>query len=101
MFGWVLGDYYYYHHRASSSSASKEPIYLIKTAWGGQDLAVDFRPPKSGEGNYANVKPSFYGHRFRDMADGVQQGLDAMPSIIPNYNATIGYQLAGFVWFQG
>lgn len=108
MFGWVLGDAMAAATATSSPSDTdgkrhnkSEPIYLIKTAWGGEDLAVAFRPPRSGEGNYPDIKPSFYGHRFRDMATGVQEGLDDMPNIIPNYNATIGYQISGFVWFQG
>ena len=37
MFGIEMGDYF------------KEPVLLIKTAWGGQSLAVDFRPPSAGE----------------------------------------------------
>jgi len=35
-FGLVMGDYF------------KEPVLLIKTAWGGKSLFVDFRPPSSG-----------------------------------------------------
>ena len=35
-FGFVLGDFY------------KEPVLLIKTAWGGKSLYEDFRPPSSG-----------------------------------------------------
>ena len=34
-FGWVMGD------------ALDEPVLLIKCAWGGKSLAVDFRPPSS------------------------------------------------------
>ena len=35
-FGHVMGDYF------------EEPVLLIKTAWGGKSLYVDFRPPSSG-----------------------------------------------------
>jgi alpha-galactosidase len=35
-FGWVLGDYY-----------TNLPVLLIKTAWGGKSLHVDFRPPRA------------------------------------------------------
>lgn len=52
-FGWVLGDDYYCH--------CGKPIFLLKTAWGGRDLAIDFRPPSSGKGNYSGVHPSKYG----------------------------------------
>jgi len=95
MFGWELGD------ALANRSDVDEPIYLIKTAWGGRDLAVNFRPPRSGEGDYSGVLPSQYGQNYRDMAEGVQEGLEAMSSIIPGYNTTIGYQISGFCWFQG
>ena len=36
-FGKVLGD------------ALEEPVLLLKIAWGGQSLAVDFRPPSAGK----------------------------------------------------
>eukprot|EP00977_Amphora_coffeiformis_P000362 scaffold98_cov172-Amphora_coffeaeformis.AAC.16 len=93
MFGWALGDAF--------ASQADEPIYLIKTAWGGRDLAVNFRPPRSGEGGYSGVRPSQYGQNYRDMVEGVEQGLEAIASIIPGYNETIGYQISGFCWFQG
>lgn len=48
-FGWVMGD------------AMDETIVIIKAAYGGRSLAIDFRPPMSGEGNYPKVKPSHYG----------------------------------------
>ncbi len=35
-FGWVMGD------------AIDAPVLIIKCAWGGKSLAVDFRPPSSG-----------------------------------------------------
>ena len=28
--------------------ALDEPVLIIKTAWGGKSLAVDFRPPSAG-----------------------------------------------------
>ena len=40
-FGWVLGD------------ALEEPVLLIKCAWGGKSLAVDFRPPSAGRPPYS------------------------------------------------
>mmetsp|Transcript_26535 Transcript_26535/g.73243 ORF Transcript_26535/g.73243 Transcript_26535/m.73243 type:complete len:415 (+) Transcript_26535:100-1344(+) len=90
-----------------------EIIYLIKTAWGGKSLAVDFRPPASGQGPYDDddVKPSDYGTKYRQMVQEIRAGLDDLPNIIPhNYkNAPKGdddddndkYEILGFVWFQG
>ena len=40
-FGWVVGD------------ALDEPVLLIKCAWGGKSLAVDFRPPSAGMPPYS------------------------------------------------
>src|SRR6056300_1001239 len=51
-FGWVIGDHF---------CDCKKPIFLLKTAWGGRDLAIDFRPPSSGKGNYTDVHPVKYG----------------------------------------
>jgi len=52
MFGWTVGD-----------ALVDEPVLLIKTAWGGKDLAIDFRPPASGQGSFGKVKPIKYGWR--------------------------------------
>ncbi len=71
-FGFVMGDYF------------KEPVLLIKTAWGGKSLYVDFRPPSSG----GQVGP-FY----TKMVEEVRAAL-----------AELGdqkYEMAGFVWQQG
>ena len=51
-FGWVVGDAFH---------ECNKPIFLLKTAWGGRDLAIDFRPPSSGKGNYRHVHPVHYG----------------------------------------
>ena len=39
-FGHIMGDYY------------DEPVLLIKTAWGGKSLALNFRPPSAGKPNF-------------------------------------------------
>jgi hypothetical protein len=89
MFGVTVGDVY------------DEPVYLIKTAWGGRDIAVDFRPPSSGEGNYEGIKPSHYGWQYRMMIDEINQGLEAIQQVVPGYDPQVGYEIAGLVWFQG
>lgn len=50
MFGWTLGDALREKH--DSQQQQQQPILLLKTAWGGRDLAVDFRPPSAGTGPY-------------------------------------------------
>ncbi|MDP6543186.1 MAG: sialate O-acetylesterase [Phycisphaerae bacterium] len=92
--------------------ALDEPILIIKTAWGGKSLAVDFRPPSAGA-----YKPSAkekergkvptkekVGHYYREMIKFVRTTLKNAESIrkaVPNYDAKKGYELAGFIWFQG
>ena len=85
-------------------------VILIKAAWGGRDLAVDFRPPSSGEGSYLvdyfhptqeMVKPSAYGGTYRDMVSEITKGLENIHLYYPNYNAAEGYDLAAMIFFQG
>jgi hypothetical protein len=88
MIGWALGD------------ALDERVLLIKTAWGGRSLAVDFRPPSSGEGNYSNVKPVTYGWEYRIMIQNIVECLDKIAPLYYN-DEQQSYELSGFVWFQG
>jgi alpha-galactosidase len=70
-----------------------EPILLIKTAWGGKSLHADFRPPSAtseGAGKY-----------YALMIDHVKRVLADPKKIVPTYDPKEGYELAGFVWFQG
>ena len=66
-------------------------VLLIKTAWGGKSLHKDFRPPSSG----GEVGPY-----YTRMLNEVQQSLNDLPKDFPGYNNR-GYEIAGFVWFQG
>jgi hypothetical protein len=71
----------------------KGPILLVKTAWGGKNLHTDFRPPSAsseGAGTY-----------YIKMVDHVKKVLADPKKTVPDYNAKDGYELAGFVWFQG
>jgi hypothetical protein len=79
----------------------QKPILLLKTAYGGRDLAIDFRPPSSGVGNYSGVKPMHFGWQYRDMIATILDGLAHISTLIPQYDEEAGYELAGFVWFQG
>ncbi len=71
----------------------KGPILLIKTSWGGKSLHTDFRPPSAssdGAGTYYTL-----------MIDHVKKVLADPAKVVPTYNPKEGYELAGFVWFQG
>lgn len=77
-----------------------EPILLIKDAWGGKSLKVDFRPPSGGE--LADKKPKEEPGKFYNLLiEHVREVLADPKKVYPNYNAKEGYELAGFVWFQG
>jgi hypothetical protein len=71
-FGMVMGEYF------------QEPVLLIKTAWGGKSLFVDFRPPSSG----GQVGPY-----YKKMVEEVRAALAALEEE--------KYELAGFYWQQG
>lgn len=106
-FGFAMGDRF------------DEPVLLIKTAWGGKSLFRDFRPPSAGipdvevltsqlikerkrqpEKTLNEVKAS-YGFYYRKMINEVEESLANIGDFVPSYNAEIGYEVTGFVWFQG
>ncbi|MDY3563066.1 hypothetical protein R5W23_004565 [Gemmata sp. JC673] len=78
-FGHVLGDHF------------ENQVLLIKTAWGGKSLCKDFRPPSSG----GEVGPY-----YTKMIADVRTALGNLKTEFPKY-AGQGYELAGFVWYQG
>lgn len=92
--------------------ASDEPILIIKTAWGGKSLAVDFRPPSAGpyepsareKENGKIFSKDETGYYYREMVSFVKATLKDEASIrkvVPGYMKEDGYELSGFVWFQG
>ena len=96
-----------------------EPILLIKAAWGGKSLNTDFRPPSAGSyvfkeqqienfkkrgKNLVEVrkeKTDSTGVYYRLMLEHIRKVLGDIKRVYPDYNAKSGYELAGFVWFQG
>ncbi|MDC0574500.1 sialate O-acetylesterase [Pirellulaceae bacterium] len=84
-FGHVLGTFH------------DEQVLLIKTAQGNRSLGFDFRPPSSGRTDPGNEYESL---EYKLMIRGVRNTLDNIDKVVPNY-ASQGYEIAGFVWFQG
>jgi alpha-galactosidase len=78
-FGWVVGDHY------------DNQVLLIKTAWGGKSLAVDFRPPSSG---------GVTGFYCEEMMRQVRDVTANLGTYFPGYNGQ-GYRIVGFGWHQG
>lgn len=95
------------------------PCLLIKTAWGGKSLHTDFRSPSSGayEFNAQELqklaqqqkdvqqltaeRKAASGHYYRLMMEHVKTVLADISRVVPEYDPQAGYELAGFVWFQG
>ncbi len=77
-----------------------EPILLIKNAWGGKSLMVDFRPPSGGALPDEKQKDNA-GKFYAEMMSHVKDVLADPKKVYPNYDPKEGYELAGFVWFQG
>ena len=78
---------------ATMGEKLQEPILIIKTAWGGKNLHTDFRPPSAGTRDT--------GHFYRQMIEHVKMVLADPGKYHPAYNKKDGYEIAGFVWFQG
>lgn len=104
--GWVLGEHF------------DEPVLLIKAAWGGRALKATFRPPSAMPTDdelkqllieAQKKKPqttldelrAMYGRDYRAILTEVNRVLDDIDRYVPGYNEDDGYELAGFIWFQG
>lgn len=68
-----------------------DDVLLIKTAWGGKNLAVDFRPPSSG---------GTTGESYSLMIEEVNSRIGSLAADFPEL-AGQPYKIAGFVWHQG
>ena len=88
--------------------AFEEPVLIIKTAWGGKSLFYDFRPPSAGV--YPRTADDIEkdrrpeggsGHYYRLMMKHVKHVLSDIGRVVPDYDPKQGYEIAGFVWFQG
>ncbi len=96
-----------------------EPILIIKTSWGGRSLHTDFRPPSGGAFEWSEAelsqrkkrgddleklkaeKVKATGVYYREMMAHVRKVLKDIKRVVPDYDPKQGYELAGFVWFQG
>ncbi len=104
--GWVLGERF------------DEPVLLIKVAWGGRAVKHTFRPPsamptdeeikqrwaevqkKNADMTFAELKDS-YGRDYRKIVSEVKKVLGDIDQYVSGYDSTSGYELSGFIWFQG
>lgn len=95
--GWVVGN------------AIEEPVLLIKCAWGGKSLAIDFRPPSAGKPAYSLGQkqdeaiasdPMILGKYYRETLRLVRETLPQIKELVPGSEGR-GYELIGFGWHQG
>ena len=86
------------------------PILIIKTSWGGKSLNYNFRPPSAGPyelnekekaGDKAAEIKKNASLNWRMMNEAVHNVLKDLKKHHPAYDAAFGYDVAGFVWFQG
>ncbi len=100
-------------------SELNEPVLLIKTAWGGRSLSTQFRPPSAGPYEFSDAqieqmkkqgkdiaaenaaKAEESGRFYKYMVDHVKSVLADPKRVCPDYDPAAGYEIAGFVWFQG
>ena len=94
-------------------------ILLIKTSWGGKSLNTDFRSPSAGPYVFNETQLAAFrkqgkdiaaiesdkeratGVNYRMMVDHVKSVLSDIKRVVPTYEPSQGYELSGFVWFQG
>lgn len=104
-FGHAVGD------------AIDDQVLLIKIAWGGKSLAVDFRPPgapptddeldallervrrKKPEATIDQIKEQ-YGHYYREMIRHAKEELASVDERFPQLKGS-DLEIAGFIWHQG
>ncbi|HTL74371.1 MAG TPA: sialate O-acetylesterase [bacterium] len=110
-FGWVMGQIH------------DEQVLLIKASQGNRSLGWDFLPPGSERFSfdgktYAGYKDAapfwpegtapppakpnawYAGKQYDDCVKDVHEVLDHLPNFFPDYRGQ-GYEVAGFVWWQG
>jgi hypothetical protein len=106
----------------------KQPILIIKTAWGGRSLNTEFRPPSAGpyklpkqiqdewdkhpqgahgiprledRKKWQENKDAASGVFYRMMIEHVKKVLADPARVCPAYDPDLGFEIAGFVWLQG
>jgi alpha-galactosidase len=100
-------------------AALEEPVLIIKTAWGGRSLNTQFRPPSAGPYEFSQAqieqmekqgkdvaaekakKAAESGEFYKYMIEHVKSVLADPKRVCPAYDPAAGYEIAGFVWFQG
>ena len=86
-FGYYMGE------------ALDNQVLLLKYGPGGTSLYQNWRPPSAGVP--AGMKPEDVGGQYRGMVQNVHETLANLKKHFPGYDEKAGYEIVGFVWFQG
>ena len=92
----------------------KQPILIIKTAWGGKSLCRDFRPPSAGPWDFGRgaadnekdpeatrkARREISGVYYRKMVDYVQKVLGDIKRVYPDHDPSQGYEIAASCGFK-
>lgn len=96
-FGHIVGDHF------------DEPVLLLKAAWGGKSVAVDFRSPSAGPLpesfgenllKKAKEEPELVGRYYREMLAHVRSSLEKMGEQFPELRDRKP-EIVGLGWHQG
>ncbi len=97
-----------------------QQVLLIKACWGGRAVKYSFRPPSAmptdeqvkaqlaaikakkpdAEVTFESLKAG-YGSDYRKILSETQKVLGDIKKYFPDYDDGQGYEIAGFIWFQG
>jgi hypothetical protein len=83
-FGQIIGNFY-----------AAYDVLIIKCAWGGHDLAQNFRPPSAVAKRGGRV-----GSSFNAMIEYTREVLNNLGTQFPEWSGK-GYEIVGFGWHQG
>lgn len=82
-FGWTIGD------------RLDQPVLIIKVAWGGKSLNVDFRPPSA-----AAARGGVVGPYYKALIEYTRDCVSNLGIEFPEWKG-MGYRIAGIGWHQG
>jgi len=98
--------------------AIDNPVVLVKVAWGGKSLAVDFHPPSAGLPDEATLRTMLekaqkkkasatmedvkakYGFYYRSLVSETKKALADLGTTFPKVKGR-NVEIAGIVWHQG
>jgi hypothetical protein len=86
-FGFSVGDVY------------EDPVLLIKSAWGGRSLSVNFLSPSS-EAYPKPEKDGDKGFHYAEVLRHVKEITGDLKKFYPDYDGK-GFEIVGFGWHQG